>query len=115
MWEERNDPIPQSQLMTASPMGVAIQMFTPPDVQPFASSGQTHLCRETLIYLRSGSLPSSHTINPQLLGVLQATVRLADHPGIGAPGGRRVHLSKEMSVIHVKWPGRAPSRLLAET
>lgn len=64
MWEERNDPIPQSQLMTATPMGVAIQMFTPPDVQTFASSGQTHLCRETLIYLRSGSLPSSHTVKP---------------------------------------------------
>lgn len=43
------------------------------------------------------------------------SVGFADHPGTGDPRGRRVHLSKETSVIHVKWPVRAPSHLLAET
>lgn len=121
MWEERNDPIPQSQLVTASPMGVAIQMFTPPDVQTLASSGQTHLCRETLIYLRSGSLPSSHTVKPTAVSPSAAGCSAGDCQACrssrhrGSRRGRRVHLSKEMSVIHAKWPVRAPPRWLAET
>lgn len=70
--------------------------------------------------LRSRSLPSSHSVKPKaivprLLGV-RNVVLLGLHI-ILALGSRqrRVHLSKEMSVIHVKWPVGEPSHLLAET
>ena len=56
---------------------------------------------------------------PQPLGVLSPSLwpyRVCRSFRLWVPRGRRRdHLSKETSVIHVKWPVREPSHLLAET
>lgn len=70
--------------------------------------------------LRSSSLPSSHRVKPKAI-FLSCWVfwmwlcRVCRSSRLWTPGGKVVHLSKEMSVMHVKWPVRAPSHLLAET
>lgn len=74
--------------------------------------------------MRSGCSPPSHTIkwmalSLQTLGVLSPALRpyqVCRSFRRWVPGGRRRDReSKETSVIHIKWPVREPSHLLAET
>lgn len=106
--------------MTVSSMGVVIQMFTPPDVQAFPAQGRPTCAMQTLMYSEVKQLAFKSHFKTQsnlssAAGCSECGCRVCRLSRLWAPRERRVHLSKEMSVIHVKWPAREPSHLLAET
>lgn len=116
--------MPQSQLIPASFHGCGHPDVSFPRCAALSTPRQTHLCRETVMYMRSGCIPPSYTVKCKVLylqplGVLSPALhpyQISRSFRLWVPRGRRRdHLSKEMSVIHVKWPVREPSHLLTET